>query len=302
MRGRTLNKANEGAFAMTQAPTFQTDAYAVENFCNRYQGRVAMVIGGAQGLGRVVAKRLGQEGAKVVIADIQEERGIATANSLAQETGSQYIHVGGDLSTAEASKALVQRTMDQWSRVDTVISCAAYQARQPFLEFPEEQMQKSVAVNVWALVRPLQAVLPVMMEQRYGRVVTTGGGAFETGGPWHSFLAGVGKGSVVGLTTTLAGEFGSFGITFNCVSPMAYEFRNDGTPDSNAGGREPELNVKPEQVEKYLGAQRGGGLRMALGRAAHPTELAAAFAFLGSPEASYITGQLLKVNGGSAML
>jgi NAD(P)-dependent dehydrogenase (short-subunit alcohol dehydrogenase family) len=289
---------------MTQS--FPSDAYAVRNDCKRFTGQVAIITGSAQGLGRVTAKRIAEEGGKVVIADIQADKGAATARDLAEETGSEFLYIGGDLSKKDAAEALAKQTMDRFGRIDAFIACAAWQARLPFLEFPEDQMQKSVDVNVWALVRPLQAILPVMMEQKYGRVVTIGGAAMEGGGPWHSFLAGVGKGSVVGLTTTLAGEFGNFGITFNCVSPGGMETYNDGTVDSLAGGRDPRSgvpNASPEQVERYLGRREGGGGRAPISRGrCHPTEVAAAIAFCASHEASFMTGQWIKVNGGSNML
>lgn len=285
---------------------FASDPYAVPNFCKRYEGRVAIVTGAAQGLGRVTAKRLAEEGAKVVIADMQEEKAAATARDLSNETGQPMLYMGGDLSKRETARDLVRRTLDEWGRIDAFIASAAYQARLPFLEFPDEEEQKSVNANVWALVRPLQAVLPVMLQQKYGRVVTIGGLAFENGLPWHSFLAGIGKGSVVGLTTTLAGEFGGLGITVNCVSPAGMESYNDGTLDSLAGGRDPRSgvpNATPEQIKRYLGDRVGGGGVGPVPRGrCHPTEVAAAIAFLASHEASFITGQLIKVNGGSSMI
>jgi len=199
----------------------------------------------------------------------------------------------------------VRRTLQEWGRIDAFIGNAAYQARLPFLEFPDEEEQKSVNSNVWALVRPLQAILPVMMKQKYGRVVTVGGLAFEAGGPWHSFLAGVGKGSALGLTTTLAGEFGNFGITCNCVSPAGMETYNDGTEDSLAGGRDPRSgvpNATPEHIQRYLGGKESSSSGVMNRGRCHPTEVAAVVAFFASHEASYITGQLIKVNGGRSML
>src|SRR2546423_1655229 len=121
---------------MTQTKSFPSDPYAVPNFCHRYDGRVAIVTGSAQGLGRVTALRLAEEGASVVIADIQEDRGKATARDLAEQSGQRFIHIGGDLSTKEASDELAQRTFDEFGRIDTFVASAAYQTRLPFLEFP----------------------------------------------------------------------------------------------------------------------------------------------------------------------
>lgn len=289
----------------TAKKSFPSDPYAIPNHCRRFTGQVAIVTGGAQGLGRVTAKRLAEEGARVVIADIQKDKAEATARDLARETGQALIAVVSDLATREGAAQLVERTMNEWGRIDAFVGNAAYQARLPFLEFPDAEEQKSVNANLWALVRPLQAILPVMMRQKYGRVVTVGGAAFERGGPWHSFLAGVGKGSALGLTTTLAGEFGSHGITFNCVSPGGMETYNDGTEDSLAGGRDPRSgvpNATPEQVLRYLGKpEQASPGPIARGRC-HPTEVAAVIAFFASLEASYITGQLIKVSGGQSML
>jgi NAD(P)-dependent dehydrogenase (short-subunit alcohol dehydrogenase family) len=267
--------------------------YEVEVKARRYEGRTVIVCGGAQGLGRMVARRIGQEGGNVVIADIQEDRGQLAATSLQEETGSQYIYVGGDLSKAENSNNMAKVTMDRFGRIDAFITTAAYQARLPLLEFPEEEMRKMVDWNVWNLVYSLRAVLPQMMEQEYGRIVTTGGAALERGVPYHSFLTGVGKAAQVGLVMSVAGEFGRFGITANCVSPSG-NMKQDGTPDSRAGGDAPHLWPTEAQTERYrvkMGQVGiGGGL---IGRPAHLSEVAAIYAFLASPECSYLSGQYI---------
>ena|SRR5579871_6154784 len=280
---------------MAEAPVFRSAPFEVKTQCHRYEGRVAIVTGGAQGLARVIARRLAEEGASVVIADIQEERGKQTARELEEQTGQPFMWIGGDLSVPGVAETVVERTLERFGRIDNLVNSAAFQARLKLVDFTEELMQKSVAWNIWNTVRICKAVLPPMTERKYGRIVNIGGEAFRTGSPFHTFLGGIGKGGIVGLTACLAGEVVADGITVNCVSPGAMETRADGTPDSQAGGRDPAIN-DPE----FLAPRPGGGGR-GIGRPAHPTEVAAAVAFFGAPEASFITGQTLSVNAGTVM-
>ncbi len=258
-----------------------------------------MVHGGAQGLGRVTARRLAQEGARVVIADIQEDQGKKTADDISTETEMECVAYAGDLSEVGVADEMVANVVDKFGKIDVLVNTAAYQMRKPLLSFTEEMLQKSVNWNMWNTLRACKAVLPGMMERKYGRIVNIGGSAFEKGSPYHALLAGVGKGGIVGMTTTIAGEFVNHGITVNCVSPMAMDVQADGIPGSKAGGRTPEFNPTDEEKEIY-GPRGGAGLPM--GRPAHPTEVVAAITFFASPEASYITGQLLSVTGGAHML
>lgn len=277
----------------------RTQAFAVRTECRRYDGRVAIVTGAAQGLGRVIARRLAEEGARVVVADVQDAKVRRAARDLEAETGQPFLAFPGDLSRPGVAEALVAETVRAFGQVDTLVNNAAALIRLRLVDFTEELLQQAVDGNVMSTLRCCQAVVPHMTGRRYGRIVNIGGEAWRTGAPFHTLLAGIGKGSMVGLTVTLAGEVIRDGITVNCVSPGGIEAEADGDPTPAPSTRDPRW-TGPGVMEEL--ARVGAAARISMGRPAHPTEVAAAVAFFGAPEASFVTGQHLGVSGGMAMI
>jgi 2,3-dihydroxy-2,3-dihydro-p-cumate dehydrogenase len=285
---------------MAEPPKLTTLPFAQPTHCRRYEGRVAVVTGAAQGFGRVIAQRLAEEGADVVACDIQGERLQRTARELQEGANQRIVPFVGDLSEPGVADDVVRHALDEFGHIDTLVNNAAALIRLKLVDFTEELMQQAVRWNVWNTLRCCKAVLPHMIERQYGRIVNIGGEAWRTGAPYHTLLAGIGKGSMVGLTATLAGEVVRHGITVNCVSPGGIETEADGAREpAPPGFREPGW-TDPQFFEDMRRA--ASGRTTGMGRLAHPTEVAAAVAFFGAPEASFVTGQHLGASGGVAML
>jgi NAD(P)-dependent dehydrogenase (short-subunit alcohol dehydrogenase family) len=151
----------------------------------RYEGRV-VVTGAAQGLGRVIAKRLAEEGAKLVVCDIQEDRLAVAARELREETGMPFLAIAGDLSEPGVADNVVERALDAYGQIDTLVNNAAALIRLKLVDFTEELMQKAVRSNVWNTLRCCKAVLPHMIKRRYGRIVNIGSEAWRTGAPYYT--------------------------------------------------------------------------------------------------------------------
>jgi 2,3-dihydroxy-2,3-dihydro-p-cumate dehydrogenase len=251
----------------------------------RLDQRVAIVTGAAQGIGRAIARRLALEGANQIITDLetQEDKLRALVNEL-REVGVQAEYVLGDATQSESIDAVCNLTLEKFKRVDILVNNVGGGVLVPFLQKTEAQWQAEIDRNLIPTLRYCQRVVPQMVKQRYGRVVMIGAESVRNG-LWEHATYNAAKGGIHGLTTGLARELAPYTITVNTIAPSI---------------------VSTEVVQKLMAegsemANRYIGL-IPMARPATLGEVAAAVAFAASDDASFITGQVISVNGGSSML
>jgi NAD(P)-dependent dehydrogenase (short-subunit alcohol dehydrogenase family) len=242
----------------------------------RLDGRVVIITGGAQGLGRVYAQRLMREGARVVVADINGPRAQTTAQGL----GALAIQV--DVANRGSVEAMVTHTVDTFGRLDVLVNNAALFGPlefQPIEDISVELWDKVMAINVRGVFLCCQAAVPIMKRQGSGKIINIASGTLLSGVP--NFVHYVtSKGAVFAMTRALAREVGPFGITINTLAP--------GLTMTEAVG----LHHPEEQVERSRSSR-------AIARDEVPADLEGALAFLASDDSNFMTGQMLVVNGGA---
>ena len=261
----------------------------------RFEGQVAVVTGGGQGIGSATARRLAQEGASIVIGDMVAETSERVRDEI-RDFGSACEISIGDLSKWENAEALMARANDAFGRIDVVANIAGgtiwFQSLQ---YYTPDQIQAEMNRSFWTAMWCCRAALPYMIDQGSGAIVNIAThavtGRFRV--PYAAAKAGQ-----IGLTTSLAREVADLGIRVNCVAPSGTAADDRVTPrDYGVGIDPPELPESERAAqEEYRSATRNSEIPM--GRRGEADEQAAAIAFLASHDASYITGQVLAVGGG----
>jgi 2-hydroxycyclohexanecarboxyl-CoA dehydrogenase len=242
--------------------------------------RVALVTGGARGIGRAIALELAAAGCAVAVGDLLADE----AEAVAAEIGPNAIAVPLDITDGAAVAAAVASVGERLGPVDIAVNNAGWDELRPFLETDEPFWDRVIDINYKGCLRVTKAVLPGMTERGWGRLVNIASDAGRVGSSLESVYAGA-KGGVIAFTKTVAREVARSGVTANCVCP--------------GPTRTPLLEgMAGEGGDRFVDAlTRAVPMR----RLGEPEDIAAAVAFLTSERAGYVTGQTLSVSGGLTM-
>jgi NAD(P)-dependent dehydrogenase (short-subunit alcohol dehydrogenase family) len=250
---------------------------------SRLKDKVAIVTGGARGIGAAFCEGLAQAGAKVVVADLLD--GCPVAERIAQGQG-QSIYIRADVTSKHSVENLIADTLREFRTVDILVNNAALFADlrvRPFQEITEEEWDRVMAVNVRGPFQCAKAVAPVMIENKKGRIVNLASGTvFKGTANLLHYVAS--KGALVSMTRSLARELGPYNICVNAIAP--------GLTMSEA------VAVHPD----WTGRARDAGIAArAIQRDQVPADLLSTLIYFCSDESSFVTGQTISVDGGALM-
>jgi 2-hydroxycyclohexanecarboxyl-CoA dehydrogenase len=247
--------------------------------------RVALITGGAGGIGRAICERLAAAGHAVAVADLDAADARPLAEAIAAD-GGRAAGVALDVTDSASVESAVQEATDELGPIGLLVNNAGWDELHPFVNTDEEFWRRVVEVNYLGCLRVTRAVLPGMVERGFGRIVSIASDAARVGSSGEAVYAGA-KAGVVAFTKTVAREHARNGITANAVCPGP---------------------TRTPMLESMAGRDESGAKLMAsleravpMGRVGEPADVAAAVAFFCSEEAGFVTGQTLSVSGGLTM-
>jgi 3-oxoacyl-[acyl-carrier protein] reductase len=247
----------------------------------RLQNKVAVITGGAQGIGRAIALGMAREGASVVVADLQAEKAESAAAEV-RALGAQAIAVEVNVASEMSVKRLADRTFERFGRVDVLVNDAGIYLKAPAVSKTEEDWDRTINVNLGGNFLCARAFVPAMRQQKSGRIISIASSIAHTGAREFADYA-ASKAAIIGFVKALARELGSEGITVNAICP------------GSANTDMPRRHRSEDEVMARLRATP-------LGCVLEPEDIAGPILFLASDAAAYITGQAYTINCGTVML
>jgi 3-oxoacyl-[acyl-carrier protein] reductase len=244
----------------------------------KFEGQVALVTGASRGIGAAIALELAQKGLKVIGTATSDEGAAKIGHALAAFPGCAGKNL--NVNDAAAAEALIEAIVKEHGGLQVLVNNAGITRDMLAMRLKDDDWDAVLDTNLKAVFRMSRAVMRTMMKQRYGRIISITSVVGASGNAGQSNYAAA-KAGVAGMTRALARELGSRNITVNCVAPGFIE------TDMTAG--------LPEEQQKALLGQ------IPLGHLGKPQDIAHAVAFVASPQAAYITGQEIHVNGGMYM-
>ena len=248
----------------------------------RLMGKVAVVTGAAQGIGRGIAHRLAQEGARIAVADINESGAAKTAAEI-NATGAVACAVVLDVTSLKSAMAAAEMVESQLGPVDILVNNAGWDKLEPFVESTPETWDRVIAINYRGVLNCCKAVIPGMQARGGGKIVSIASDAGRVGSSGEAVYSGC-KAAIIAFSKTIARELARNNINVNVVCPGPTETAL--------------LRGVMEKQPKVLDAMKRGIPMRRLGK---PEDLAGAVAFFASADADYATGQVVSISGGLTM-
>jgi 3-oxoacyl-[acyl-carrier protein] reductase len=247
----------------------------------KLKGKVAVVTGAAQGIGRAIALGFGREGAKVVVADLQADKAQSVAAEL-QAAGAEALAVEVNVASEASVKRLAEQTFSSFGRIDILVNDAGIYLRSSVVDMTEEDWDRTLDINLGGNFLCSRAFVPAMRAQKSGRIISMASSIAHNGAKQFSHYA-ASKAAIIGFVKALAREVAADGVTVNAICP---------------GSSNTEMPRRHRSEEEVMARLRA----TPLGHVLEPEDIVGPILFLASDAAAYITGQTYNINCGTVMI